>query len=192
MGILEWVITAFGTLLFIIVFFAVLFALKARGEKKLKDEGAIRTRNPKMLQGFFLGFAILVFFGGAAGLIYCAITDAEHTTATVVAVLALCVVVFSAIGLFGFLLVHCNYVISTDEGIEAHRLFQKTKFYRYEEILYFQDSTSLGMMGGLIGYGANGKKIFAVEAAAIGVNRVADRLREHNVHEKNNSPRRFL
>lgn len=192
MDTLEWIITIFGTMLGIVVFFAVLFALKARGDKKLSREGAIRTRNPKLVQGFFLGFAFLIFFGGAAGCIYCAIADAENTTATTVAVFVVCIVIFSAFGLFGFLYAHLSYVISTDEGIEAHRLFRKTKFYRYDEILYFHDTTSLGMMGGLTGYGANGKKIFAVEAMSIGVNMVAERLREHNVHERKDGPRRFL
>ncbi len=160
MDILECILITFGIFFGISVLGTVIFALKTRGDKKINDKGTIRTRNSKLLQGFFLGFALLVFFGGAAGCIYCAIADAENTTVTTVAIIVVSIVAFSALGLFGFLYVHFNYVISTDEGLEVHSLFRKKKFYRYEDILYFHDTTSLGLMGGLVGYGKHGKKNF--------------------------------
>lgn len=180
MGLVEWLITISATILAICVFSSLLFVLKKRGDKRLKD-GVIRTYVPKTLQGFFLGFAIFVFFGGAAGIIYCAITDPEHTTAGFVAMIVICILLFSGLGLFGFLFVNLNFVVATDEGIEAHRLFRKTKFYRYEEIGGFRDTTEQGMMGGLEGFDAEGKKIFAIEAVSIGAKAVADRLREKGV-----------
>lgn len=180
MNLVESLILTFSLIFVLSVGSTVLFALKNRGDKKLKN-GTVKTYVPKTLQGFFLGFAIFVFFGGAAGIIYCAITDPEHTTAGFVAMIVICILLFSGLGLFGFLYVRMNYVVATDEGIEAHRLFRKTKFYRYEEISGFRDTTEQGMMGGLEGFDAEGKKIFAIEAVSIGAKAVADRLREKGV-----------
>lgn len=188
MGIVEWLITVLGTILILSVGGSVAFALITRGDKKLKGKEIIRTRAPKTLQSFFLGFAILIFFGGAAGCIYCVITD-ESMTAGSVAIFVICTLLFAAIGLFGFLYISLNYVVSTDEGIEAHRLFRKTKFYRYEEIAYFKDTINLGMMGGLEGFDGGKKKIFAVEAMHIGVKVVADRLREKGVRQQMGAPK---
>lgn len=166
------------------VVFSFFWFFKVRGEKKISDQETIRTRPSKTLSGFFLGFAILVLIGGIAGIIYCCLTDAENTTALAVIILSVCIAIFSAIGFFGYAYIRFNYVVADAEGILAYRLFRKKRYYRYEEIAYFEDTISMGMMGGLIGYDKNGKKIFAIEALHIGSSAVAQRLREHGVQEK--------
>lgn len=163
---------------------SIFWFCKTRGDKKLSTEGAIITRPPKALSGFFLGFGILVLLGGIAGIIYCCITDSENTTVTQVIVLSLCIVAFSSIGFFGYAYVRFNYVIADAEGVLTCRLLRKKKYYRYDEIGYFQDTINMGVMGSLVGYDKNNNKIFAIEALCIGVSAVAQRLREHGVKEK--------
>lgn len=79
------------------VVFSIFWFFKVRGEKKMPSKDRIRTRPPKAVSGFFLGFALLVLFGGIAGIIYCCITDSENTTVQAVIVLSVCIAVFSAL-----------------------------------------------------------------------------------------------
>lgn len=162
-----------------------IWGLKVRGEAQISTQGVIRTSPPKILSGFFLGFGLIVLFGGIAVLIYCCITDSENTTTTIVIIASVCISVFSSLGFLGYALIRFNYVVADNEGILAYRLFRKTRYYRYEEIGCFKDTINSGMIGGLIGYDKNNKKIFAVEAVHIGSSAVAQRLREHGVPEKN-------
>ena len=177
--------------LLIVIILPIVFSLfwffKVRGEKKISSQGVIRTRPPKIVSGFFLGFAFLVLSGGIAAIIYCCITDNENTTATIVIIISVCILLFSAIGFFGYAFVRFNYVVADTEGILAYRLFRKKRYYRYEDISCFQDTINLGMMGGLIGYDKDNVKIFAIEAFHIGASAVAQRLREHGVQEKSQS-----
>ena len=163
---------------------SIFWLCKAREEKNISTEGAIKTRPPKILSGFFLGFALVILLGGIAAIIYCCITDSENTTATQIITISICIAVFSALGFFGYAYVRFNYVIADNEGILAYRLLRKKRYYRYDEIGCFQDTISMGMMGGLIGYDKNYKKIFAIEAVHIGADAVAQRLREHGVKEE--------
>ncbi|MDE5547543.1 MAG: hypothetical protein K2J30_00885 [Clostridia bacterium] len=178
------VITMLATIITIAIAFAIFWFFKVRGEKKLPPEGVIKTRPPKALSGFFLGFAILVLVGGTAGIIYCCITDSENTTASIVVIFSLCVVVFSGIGFFGYAWVRFNYLVADNEGIYVYRLFRKERYYRYEEIGAFQDTIWQGMIGVLKGYDKNNKKIFAIEAVHIGATAIAQRLREHGIVER--------
>lgn len=184
MGFWESIITALLISIVLPIVFTVFWFFKLRGEKKLPQGEAVRTRPPKTLSGFFLGFALLALCGGIAGIIYCCITDSENTTAWAVILISVCIAAFSALGFFGYALVRFNYVVADNEGIIAYRLFRKKRYYRYEEICYFHDTTWTGMMGGLIGYDKDNKKIFAVEALHIGTSAVAQMLREHGVEEK--------
>lgn len=101
---------------------------KVRGEKKISSRGAIRTRPPKTLSGFFLGFAFIVLLGGIAGIIYCCITDSENTTASVIIIMSACVTVFSGIGFFGYAFVRFNYIVADADGILVYRLFRKKRY----------------------------------------------------------------
>lgn len=175
-------------LLLIIIILPIVFSFfwhfKVRGEMKVQDEEVIRTRPPKTLSAFFLGFALIVLFGGTAALIYCCITDSENATVVGVIALSACVVAFSAIGFIGYAWMRFNYVVADENGILVCRLFRKKRYYRYEEIGCFIDETNLGMVGSLKGYDKNNAKIFTVEAVHIGTSAVVQRLREHEVPEK--------
>ena len=163
---------------------AFFWFFKVRGEKKISTQDIIRTRPPKALSGFFLGFALVVLLGGIAGIIYCCITDSENATISNIIIISVCVAAFSALGFFGYAYIRFNYVVASSDGIFVFRLFRKKIYYSFDEIGYFQDTTNLGMLGGLIGYDKNNSKIFAVEAVHIGVPAVIERLREHGVQEK--------
>ena len=190
MDLLETILIPLLIAIVLPIAFSVIWFFKAREEKKFKSEGTIRTRPPKILSGFFLGFGLVVLIGGTAAIIYCCITD-ESTTATIVIIFSLCVAGFSALGFFGYALVRFNYVVADNQGVLAYQLFRKKKYYLYEEIGSFQDTIALGMMGGLIGYDKNNKKIFSIEALHIGASEVARRLREHGVEEKVSNTVRF-
>ena len=162
---------------------SVIWFFKVREEKRFSAEGTIRTRPTKILSAFFLGFAFIVLFGGIAAIIYFCIADSETTTALQVIIIAICIAGFSSLGFFGYAWIRFNYVVSDNEGVFAYRLFRKKRYYRYEEIGYFEDTIELGMIGGLTGYDKDYKKIFAIEATHVGASAVANRLREHGVKE---------
>ena len=166
------------------IVFSFFWFFKVRGEKKISSQEVIRTRPPKILSGFFLGFAFVVLLGGIAAIIYFCVTDSENTTASAIITISVCVAVFSMLGFFGYAFVRFNYVVLDTEGIFAYRLFRKKRYYRYEDIGYFKDTSNLGMMGSVIGYDKNNAKIFAIEAVHIGASAVVQRLREHKVQEK--------
>ena len=184
MDLWEILLIPFLIAIIVPIVFSIFWFFKVRGEKKIAQDAVIRTRPPKILSGFFLGFALLVLFGGIAGIIYCCITDRENTTVSVVITMSACVAAFSALGFFGYAYARFHYVVADSEGIRAYRLFRKTKCYRYEEIGYFHDTLWAGAMGSLKGYDANDKVIFSIDALHIGASAVAQRLREHNVQER--------
>lgn len=166
------------------IIFSIFWFFKVRGEKKILGQEVIRTHPPKTLSGFFLGFALLVLFGGIAGIIYCCITDSENTTATGIILISMGIAALSSFGFFGFAFACYNFVIVDAEGIHVCRLFRKKRFYRFDEIGCFQDTSNLVMLGGIIGYDKAGTKIFSIEAVHIGASAVVQRLCEHGVQEK--------
>lgn len=184
MGIWETLLTPLLIAVILPIVFSFFWFFKVRGEKKISSQEVIRTRPPKIVSGFFLGFALIVLFGGIAVIVYCCITDSENTTASAIIAASVCIAVLSVFGFFGYAYARFNYVVSDAEGILVYRLFRKKRYYSYEEIGCFQDTTNLGMIGGLIGYDKNDSKIFAIEAVHIGASAVAQRLREHGVREK--------
>lgn len=184
MDIWETLVISLLLVVILPIAFSFFWFFKVRGEKKLSSQDVIRTRPPKTLSGFFLGFALIVLLGGIAAIIYCCVTDSENTTASAIITVSACIAAFSALGFFGYAYIRFNYVVSDFEGILVYRLFRKKRYYRYEDIGYFQDTSNLGMMGSLIGYDKDNVKIFAIEAVHIGASAVAQRLREHGVQEK--------
>lgn len=180
----EVMLTVSILLIVLPAFFSIVFFLKARAEKKLNTEGAIKTRAPKIIYAVFLGFGILVLLGGIAGMIVCGIVDKEHTTVGIVVTIALCIVVFSALGFLAFAIARFNYVVADNDGVHSHKLFRKERFYRYDEIGSFKDDLALGVFGNLIAYDKNDVRIFSVDSFHIGSAAVAQRLRDHGVNEK--------
>ena len=183
MGIWGTLIVLLLIALTLPIVFSFFWFFKVRGEKKISSQEVIRTRPPKTLSGFFLGFAFVVLLGGIAAIIYCCVSDSENTTVSAIIAISVCAAAFSVLGFFGYAFIRFNYVVSDTGGIFAYRLFRKKRYYRYEDIGYFKDTINLGMMGGVIGYDKNNAKIFAIEAVHIGASAVAQRLREHGVQE---------
>ena len=102
MGFWETMLTSLIIAVALPIVFSVFWFFKVREEKKARSGESIRTRPPKLLSAFFLGFALLVLCGGIAGIIYCCITDSDNTTASKVIIISIFVAVFSAIGFFGY------------------------------------------------------------------------------------------
>ncbi len=157
----------------------VIVYFRDRGDKKISSEEVIRTRSPKILSGIFLVFAIIMFLGGIATIIYSCINSEEIDIVIVITVFVI-IAVFFGLGFFGYAYARFNYVVADKEGIMAYRLFRKKKYYRYEDISYFK----FGIMGDLVGYNYYDKKIFSIDPLFIGVSLVAECLREHEVHER--------
>lgn len=185
-----WELTLTSLLLMIVLpaVYGIVWFVKTREEKKFTSEGTIRTRTPKIVSVFFLGFALLVLCGGTAVIIYSCITNSENTTVDVVVILSVLVAVFSGLGFFGYAWGRFNFVIADDEGLLACRLFLKKRYCRYEEIGYFYDTTWLGFHGEVKIYDKDNIKICSIEALSIGATAVLQRLREHGVEEKSTKP----
>ncbi len=179
----EALIFALLIVIIVPIFFSIIVFFKTRGEKKIQSKDVVRTRPPKMISVFFLGFALIAFLGGTSAIIYCCIE--LSITALEAILMALCIAVFSSLGFFTYAYARFNYVVADNEGILVSRLFRKKRYYRYEEIGYFKDTTkNMGIMGDLIGYSKDNVKIFTIDALSIGASTVAQRLREHGVKEE--------
>lgn len=184
MGIRTSQITAILVVLIVPAVIGLFWFFKSRAENKINTEEIIRPRPPKILLGFFLGAGILFLLGGTALIIYTSIVDSENTTAGIVIAASLVVAAFSSIGFFGYAWARFTYVVADGEGIHSYKLFRKKRFYRYEEIGSFNDTTPLGAFGGLKCYDKNNKKIFTVDAMYIGISALIQRLRERGVEER--------
>lgn len=183
MNITETILTTVLITLILPVVFSLFWFFKLRSEKDISSDEVIRTRPPQMLSGFFLGFGLIVLLGGIGMIVYSCITDSENTTFGTVVMMSVFVALFSAIGFFAYAYYRFNYVVADTNGILVYRLFRKKRYYTYSEIGSFQDTTNLGMLGGLKGYDKNNSQIFAIEAVHIGVSAVAERLREKGILE---------
>lgn len=162
------------------VVFNLFYFLKRREEKKLKEntEGALRTRMPKFIKGFFLGFAILCFLG-MIGVDIALIVG--HESLTVLIVVTVCFTLFGSIGMFGFLLTAINCEIVDGDTITVIRLFKKRKEVDIGSI----DSYRLmqGIAGGLTAFDENGIPIFSSEGLSINLDALAHRLDERGVRK---------
>ncbi|MBO7344445.1 MAG: hypothetical protein J6U92_00705 [Clostridia bacterium] len=157
------------------IVFSLLWRTKTNAEKKMPNESFIRTRPPKILTGFFLGFAI----AGTCGGIVLGIINRDNTENLIGIILSFSII--AIIGFFGYMWVRFNYVVIDGDNIIVYRLFQKNKLYSFDEVAFFKDTTHMGIQGGLICYDKNKKKLFSVEAIHIGVSLIIQRLREKNI-----------
>ena len=159
----------------ITIVFSLLCKTKINAEKKIPNGNFIRTKPPKTLTVFFLFFAI----AGTCGGIVLGIINRDNTTNLIGVILTFSI--FAILGFFGYAWVRFNYVVIDGDNIIVYRLFQKNKFYTFDDIAFYKDTTHMGIQGGLICYNKNKKKLFSVEAIHIGVSLIIQRLREKNI-----------
>ena len=159
----------------ITIVFSLLWKTKTNAEKKIPNGNFIRTKPPKTLTGFFLFFAIV----GTCGGIVLGIINRDNTANLIGVILTFSI--FAILGFFGYAWMRFNYVVIDGDNIIVYRLFQKNKFYTFDDIAFYKDTTHMGIQGGLICYNKNKKKLFSVEAIHIGVSLIIQRLREKNI-----------
>ncbi len=80
MNITETILTTVLITLILPVVFSLFWFFKLRAEKDISPDEVIRTRLPKILSEFFLGFGLIVLLGGIGMIVYSCITDSENTT----------------------------------------------------------------------------------------------------------------
>ncbi|MDE7083441.1 MAG: hypothetical protein K2O89_07055 [Clostridia bacterium] len=157
--------------------FQLFYFLKSREEKKSGIDKLNRTRAPKALLWFFLGFALLgitVMIVAAAFMI----RDREPVSAIIAIIIGFSL--FSALGFFGFIWSRFRYEIIEDDGITLVRFNKRWKVY-FSEIEYYKFTD--GMAGGLIAYDKNGVVIFSAEAINIGSHKLVSAMQNNFVTE---------
>ena len=107
------------------------------------------------------------------------IINRDNTTNLISVIFIFSVIAIS--GFFGYAWGRFNYVVIDGDNIIVYRLFQKNKFYTFNDIAFYKDTTHMGIQGGLICYNKNKKKLFSVEAVYIGVSLIIQRLIEKNI-----------
>ena len=175
------------------VVFSTFWFFKVRDEKKLNMTGeTICTRPPKILSGFFLGFASIVLLGGISAIILFLVYYSEDILAIII--LSAFTAIFSGLSFLGYLSVRFNYVILDDKGLIVFRLFQKKKYFLFEDISYVEGgnyNSYIDSIGAIVGYDENNKILFTINGLHIGASAVANRLREHGVKEKRNVQNKY-
>lgn len=182
MGFWNTLITSLGIIIFSPIFSSILWYFKLREEKKRPTNYAniVRTSLPKSVAIFFLGTCLFFLFAGIVAIICVWLTIGDLIS---ILILSAFTALLFGIGFIGFFIEQFSYVVADEKGLTAHYPFRKIKFYPYEEITYFKDRTSYGMLGLLTCYNISEKVIISVKAMQIGVNDVIKLLREHGIKE---------
>ena len=153
--------------------FNLFWFLKSREEKKQGIDKLNRTRAPKFVLAFFLGFAIACI----VLMIVVVVLMAMDPVPVWVFVLAVIVcILFAALGFFGYTWSRFKYEIIEDDGITLVRFNKKKKFY-YSQIVFYKYTE--GMMGTFVTYDEYGRILFNVEALSIGSKNLADTMQQH-------------
>ena len=167
----------------IYILFSIFWHAQEREEKKLTDENNIRTRPPKAISIFFLGFAILAILALLVGIIFAILNKENAPDLITTIVLFSLIVLLAFLCFFGYAWLRFNYVVVENNDITVYRLFRKQKEYSLDEIAFFKDTTHLGIYGGLICYNKNKKKMFSVDGMQVGVSFIVRRLKEKKIVE---------
>lgn len=153
--------------------FNLFWFLKRREEKKQGVDNLNRTRAPKFVLAFFLGFAILCIVVMIVAVVLMAIDPAPVFVFVIIVVVC---VLFASLGFLGFTLSRFKYEIIEDDGITLVRFNKKKKFF-YSQIVFYKYVE--GMMGTCVAYDEYGRILFHVEALSIGSKNLADAMSGH-------------
>lgn len=144
MSVYQWVLLGV-TCAVVVAAFCIVLALELRKHKKLQHltQVILRTKAKLPLRIFLIILGGLLLIGGPVIIICCSylvepIPPKEDGTYAVIMGL----IAFGGLFcLYGIMLTVFNTVYATEEGLWVQRLFLKTKFYRYDEVVSVIDTT---------------------------------------------------
>ena len=160
--------------------FGAAYALQARAERRPDGIELFRTRAKGGTLWLFLGCGLFFTAGGCAAVLVLGFAADGMTLGRLAAVTAVAAVV-AALGFCGYFAERFQYVAVTENGVMAYRPFRRPLFVRYDEMGWFSDRPA---PAGVCVFSKDGKKLFAEDAAHIGAQRLAARLREVGVKER--------
>ncbi|MDE7394866.1 MAG: hypothetical protein K2M95_01940 [Clostridiales bacterium] len=153
----------------------LLYRTKTKEERKYAPDGT-RTKMPRYIfvsLGTFFGILFvllaLVMIGAAI--------DREFE---VVAAIGICEVLFAVCAWVMLTYLHLRYETAEEDGIVLVRRFgKKRKKIYYKDVTYY--SYVEGYTGGLVAYDAFARPLFRISGFTVGVNLIAQKLKEMNV-----------
>ena len=151
--------------------------LKARkkAEKELEGSKNFKVHRVKTEQIFFLIFLLVALIGMALIAFLCDIPD------TALLLIEGIIAVFAILPLFGYLNCKFNYYIVSEENIVHHSLFGKNKTIEYSDIFYILYRNKGDF---LTAYNRYGTRLFHLESAHIGIERLTDILEEKGIRRE--------
>ena len=162
MGVYEWVLLGVTYAVILTAFFVV-FALGAKKNQKFKEQISQAILCSKMRWNTkitLLVLGALVVLGCPAAIIGCSYL-VEPAPQEGYAVLMIAIALCSLFCLYAALASFYNSVCATQEGVWVRRIFLKTKFYRYEDIICIPGR----YWGSAIFFKAGGERGFSVRRA---------------------------
>ena len=151
--------------------------LKARkkAEKELEGSKNFKVHLVKTEQIFFLSFLLVALIGMAL------IAFFWDIPLRALLLIEGIIAVVSLLPLFGYLNCKFNYYVVSEEHIVHHRLFGKSKTIEYGDIFYIAYKNKGDY---LTAYNRYGTKLFQLEAAHIGIERLTDILEEKGIRRE--------
>ena len=164
MGVYEWVLMAV-TFAVIIAAFFIVFALEKRKYEKLKKAISQEILSVKMKPSTRIALIILVvvlLIGGPVTTVCGSLLIEPIPHAAYAAIMGM-MAFGGLVCLYGILGTVYNAVYATEEGIWVSRIFLKSKFYGYDEIVSVLDTTTtFHGRGGFALFKEGRKQIFFV------------------------------
>ncbi len=175
---MEYIIIAIATMLILPLVFSSFYAGARREEAKIVGEFDFKITGSKGLRLFFLIWAIVCFLGMTALFIYNLFVPFwEALVISEIFILA-----FGGLGLFGYIYLKGNYVVVKEEHLIIKKLFKQSFIVKYEDIAYSNCfGASKKIIGGYEFLDKDGVRLFSCEFASVGINKLANILRNHYV-----------
>lgn len=165
MSVYQWALMGAGYAVVLAAFFIVL-ALEIKKNQKLQaqlKQEILRTKMILIIRLILIFLAGLLLIGGPVIIVCCSflVEPIPPSDDGMYAVIIGLIAFGGLFCLYGVLLTVFNVVYATEEGIWVRRLFLKTKFYRYDEVVSVLDTT-YSLYGGYAVFKTGKKQMFFV------------------------------